>query len=97
MNASRSLTGSLMSGRSFETVTTSEVFEGAEGALARSEPVEVAIGAMVVSGVNSIGLASDWLTFWVTPASFARVAVDSTFLAGEGGWRLLTCRRPPAP
>ena len=46
-----------------ETVTTADVFEGAEGALASSEPEAVAIGAMVVNGVSSIGLASCWLTF----------------------------------
>jgi hypothetical protein len=96
MNASRSRTGSFISGRSVEIVTTAEVFDGAEGALARSVLEDVAIGAMVVSGERSIGLASDWLTFWLTPASFGREAVGSTFRGGEDVCRPLTCRRAPA-
>ena len=84
MNASLSLLGSFIKGMSVDTVTTSEVFDGLEGAWARSEPVEVAIGTMVDSGVSSIGLASDWLTFWLTPASLVRVTDGSTFLAGGG-------------
>ena len=63
MNASRSRMGFIIMGIRVETVTTAEVFEGDVGALARSEPVAVAIGAMVVSGVSATGLASCWLTF----------------------------------
>jgi hypothetical protein len=58
MNASRSLIGSFMSGIKVETVKTVEVLDGAEGELASSEPVDVAIGAIVDSGVKSIGRAS---------------------------------------
>jgi hypothetical protein len=58
MKASRSLAGSFMRGARVETVTTADVLEGDEGALARSEPVAADIGAMVVNGVSSIGLAS---------------------------------------
>jgi hypothetical protein len=70
-----------MSGIKVETVKGgAEVREGADGELARSDPLLVAIGAMVVSGVNSIGLASCWLTFWLTPLSFALAGGASTFL-----------------
>ena len=85
MNASRRRIGSFISGRRVETVTIAEVFDGAEGALARSEPEVVAIGAMVVSGVSSIGFASDWLTFWLTPASFAGAEDEDGPSGPEGG------------
>lgn len=96
MNASRSLVGSFISGMRVEVVTTADVFEGAERALDRSEFVEVAIGAMVVNGVSSIGRASCWLTFWLTPPSFERPTAGSTFLGGGGdAARDLTCLRAP--
>jgi hypothetical protein len=63
MKASRSLVGLFINGIRVDTVRTAEVFEGADGEFARSEPVDVAIGEMLDNGVMSIGRASCWLTF----------------------------------
>ena len=95
MKASRSRIGSFMSGINVEMVRTVEVFDGADGDLARSEPELVVIGAMVVSGVSSIGRASCWLTFWLTPLSFALAGGASAFLGGGATARALTNRRGP--
>jgi hypothetical protein len=95
MNASRSRRGSCMRGMRVEMVRTAEVLDGAEGELARSDPELVAIGAMVVSGDISTGRASCWLTFWLTPPSFARAGGGSTFLIGGAAGRPFNSRRGP--
>jgi hypothetical protein len=96
MNDSRSRIGSFISGIKVEIVKTVEVFAGAEGEFARSDPLEVAIGAMVVSGIMSMGRASCWLTFWLTPPSFGLEAAGSGFLTVAVVCRPFTFLRGPA-
>ena len=82
-NASRSRAGSFISGMSVEIVGSGAVVrEGADGAEARSEPVEVAIGAMVVSGRHADRVGELLVDVLADPAELRPGGGGSAFLAG---------------